>query len=285
MIVLPVIQTLMVEKVRNPAARRAAIQRQLLLDGTVTVETLARDLGVSVATIRRDLTMLESDGTVRRTHGGATVRAPRGADQAFALREQIDRQGKRGIARTALQLVETDHTLFMNDGSTVLALARELAASNIAVTVVTPGVNIAMTLSESPQVRTYLAGGIVRHRTLGTTGDFVEQMLSAINADVAFIAAEGFSASRGLTFSYETDAKIARIMSNRAATSVVLATARKLGRLDRLTAIPARSVDILITDCDDEAITGEFRALGVSVIVAACQELEASNVQIFSVRG
>ena len=263
------LQTFVPEKIRNPSARRATIQRQLLLDGNVTVETLARELGASVATIRRDLTTLENDGIVRRTHGGATVTTPRGADQAFALREQTDRDAKRGIARLAIQLVKTGQTLFMNDGSTVLALAREIAASSIALTVVTPGANIAMTLSENPRVSTYLAGGLIRHRTLGTTGDFVERMLSVFNADLMFVAADGFSVSEGLMFSYEEDAKIARIMNERATTTVVLAAESKLGQRDRITAVPARFIDILITDCTDEMRIDEFRKLGVSVIVVS----------------
>lgn len=267
MIVLLMLQNPMTNQNRNPSARRAAIQRQLLLDGMVAVEALARDLGVSVATIRRDLTILQDDGSVRRTHGGAIVTAPRGADQAFALREQIDRDEKGLIALAALELIEPDQTLFMNDGSTVLALARELMASDMSLTVATPGVNIATALSENPRINAYLAGGLVRHRTLGTAGDFVEHMLFAINADTAFIAADGFSANEGLTFSYEADAKIARIMNNKAAKTVVLATARKIGKRDRLTAIPASSVDVLITDCQDENRVGAFRDLGVSVIV------------------
>ncbi len=283
MIVSLMLENPMTDKNRSPSTRRAAIQRQLLLDGAVEVDALARDLGVSVATIRRDLTILEDDGSVRRTHGGATVTAPRGADQAFALREQIDRDAKRFIARSAFELIEADQTLFMNDGSTVQALARELVASDMALTVATPGVNIATALSENPEINAYLAGGLVRHRTLGTTGDFVEQMLSAINADTAFIAAEGFSAQDGLTFSYEADAKIARIMNRQATRTVVLATARKIGQRDRMTAIPANMVDVLITDSTDEATVGPIRKLGISVIVASEDLYSLNNIQTLPV--
>ena len=263
------LQGLMANKNRIPSARRAAIQRQLLLDGTVSVEFLAEELSVSVATIRRDLTTLEDEGSVRRTHGGATVTAPHGADQAFALREQIDRDGKRLIARAAIELIEPDQTLFMNDGSTMLALAQELVASDMTLTVATPGVNIATALSENTRINAYLAGGLVRHRTLGTTGDFVEQMLSTINADTAFIAAEGFSENEGLTYSYEADSKIARIMHAKSTRTIVLATERKLGQRDRMTAIPISGVDALITDCRDESKVEAIRDLGIAVFIAA----------------
>jgi DeoR family transcriptional regulator of aga operon len=258
-------------KNKTPFARHAAIRRRLLLDGTVSVESLVSEFGVSVATIRRDLTILEQQGMARRTHGGATIPTRHGADQAFAQREQIDSEGKELIARAATELVAADNTLFMNDGSTVLALARELMASNMPLTVVTPGVNIATVLSENPAINAYLAGGLVRHKTLGTTGDFVEQMLTAINADTAFIAAEGFSLREGLTYSYEADAKIARVMQSKALQTVILATESKLDQRDRITAIPASKVDMLITDCQDEAKLSAIRESGISVIVVRSQ--------------
>ncbi len=212
--------------------------------------------------------MLEQKGIAQRTHGGATVPHLRGADQEFALREQIDPEAKKLIAREALGLIEYDQTLFMNDGSTLLALAKELVLSDLSLTVATSGVNIATVLSENPKIRTYLAGGLVRHKTHGTTGDFVEQMLSSINSDIAFIAAEGFTIESGLTYSYETDAKIARVMHEKASLSVVLATNRKVGHRDRITAIQASAVDVLVTDYLDQITLKSFLDLGIKVIVA-----------------
>lgn len=257
------------DKARNTAGRRSAIQRRLLLEGTVTVEALSRTLGVSEATVRRDLTVLSGEGTIRRTHGGAVAEARRGADQAFAVREQLDAGEKRKIARRALAFVDADQTLFMNDGSTVLALARELVAHRMVATVVTPGVNIATYLSENPAMAVYLLGGRVRHRTLGTSGGFAEEMLASMNADVAFIAAEGVSVREGLSFSYESDARLARLMSERAARTIVLATARKLEQRDRFTALPAPAIDVLITDSPDGGKLTRFSDIGIEVATCA----------------
>lgn len=262
---------------RTPAARRLAIQRQLILDGTVSVEALSRGLGASVATIRRDLNAMEEEGLIRRTHGGAVIQAPRGADQAFALREQADIQAKRAIAQAAMTMVETDQTVLMNDGSTVLALAREMVAASFPLTVATPGVNIATCLAERASITAYLLGGRVRHLTLGTSGSFAETMLSSFNADIAFVAAEGLSEKAGLTFSYETDATLARLMSEHAARTVVLATARKLQQVDRITAIPLAQIDILITDCTDNAVLQAFAGAGVEILQAAVTP-EAPNL-------
>lgn len=250
------------------ANRHKQIRRQLLIDGVVDVQSLAQYLNVSVATIRRDLAMLEEEGFAQRTHGGAIVPRLRGADQEFALREQIDPEAKQLIAREALKLIKYDQTLFMNDGSTLLALAKELVLSNLSLTVATSGVNIATTLSENPKIITYLAGGLVRHKTHGTTGDFAEQMLLSINADIAFIAAEGFTIENGLTYSYETDAKIARVMHQKASLSVAVVTNRKVGHRDRITAIHAPAVDVLVADYLDPITLKSFVDIGIKVIVA-----------------
>lgn len=260
------------ERTHNPAVRRLAIQSELLSKGAVSVEALSQRLGVSLATIRRDLSQLENEGHMRRTHGGAVIIAPRGADQDFALREQVDPEAKETIARHAVDLIEPDSTLFMNDGSTIFALAREIVARRIKLMIVTPGVNIATFLSECPTISTYLLGGHLRHRTLGTSGAFAERMLQAFNADIAFIAAEGFSPKYGLSYSYETDAALARLMSERAEQTVVLATQRKLNQRDRIIALPAEAADVMITDCNDSEVLNRYREAGLNVTMALRQE-------------
>ena len=258
----------MSERMHIPAARHLQIQRRLTAEGAISVEALSKMLGASLATIRRDLSLLETEGLIRRTHGGAVIEAPRGADQEFALREQIDSEAKAAIARAALRFVEPDMTLLINDGSTLLAVAREIVAMRMRLTVVTPGVNVATLLSESPGLSVYLLGGNLRHRTLGTSGAFAEHMLAAFNADVALIAAEGFTLREGLTYSYETDATLARLMHERTGKTVVLATARKLRQRDRITAIPASEIDVLVTECRDREVLDSFASIGLEILDA-----------------
>lgn len=246
-----------------------SIQRQLILEGAVSVEALSRKLNASVATIRRDLTAMEEEGLIRRTHGGAVIHAPRGADQAFALREQADSDAKRSIAQRALQLIEPDQTVLMNDGSTMLALALEMVASTMPLTVVTSGVNVATRLAERSTITSYLLGGRVRHLTLATSGSFAEAMLASFNADVAFIAAEGLSIKHGLSFSYETEAELARLMAAHAERTVVLATARKLQQSDRITALPLSAINTLVTDCSDDTVLASLAGSGVEVLRAS----------------
>jgi DeoR/GlpR family transcriptional regulator of sugar metabolism len=253
----------------NPEARRQAIELELVRRESATVDELARLLGASVATIRRDLTALEeSNHMIRRTHGGAVARAPRGADQNFALREQVDAEAKAMIARAAVELIDPQSTLLLNDGSTVLALAREIVARQMEVMVVTTSVNVALFLSESPAVEVHLLGGRLRHRTLATAGDAALRMLQTINADCAFISAEAVCSERGVSLSYEADAAVVRAMRERSDKVIVGATARKVGQRDRFTALQIADVNMIVTDCDDEARLAPFRGTSAEIVTA-----------------
>ena len=106
----------------------------------------------------------------------------------------------------------------------------------------------------------------MRHQTLGTSGHYAEEMLRSFNADIAFIAAEGFSQAEGLTFSYEADASLARLMRERSTTAVVLATTRKLRQRDRITALDPGRIDILVTDCDEAALLALIAATGIRIL-------------------
>jgi len=190
----------------------------------------------------------------------------KGADQAFALRAEIDAPAKRAIALVTMKMLLPNQTVLMNDGTTIFALALEMVPTDRPLTVVTAGVNIATCLSERTSITAYLLGGRVWHLSLSTSGGFAEKMLQQFNADMAIISVDGISIAEGVTFSYEADAGLARLMAKKAARTVVLATTRKLQNVDRITACPLSSIQTLITDCVDRAILNHFSAEGVEVI-------------------
>src|SRR5262245_56010052 len=123
---------------RNPVARRLAIRRTLTAREAVSVDELCREFGASPATIRRDLASLRDDAQIERTFGGAALRVERPAEQAFAIRDQQDVEAKRRIAETALTLLEPGWTVFLNDGSTAMSIARAIVADGVELFVATP---------------------------------------------------------------------------------------------------------------------------------------------------
>jgi DeoR/GlpR family transcriptional regulator of sugar metabolism len=138
--------------IRNPVARRKAIQQELVLRGTASVRELSQLLGVSSPTIRRDLESLQRDSLLKRTFGGAEVCNTRYVELAFADREKQNLEGKQAIAKMAIKLLRPHYTVFLNDGSTMLALAREIIASDLELFIITPALNLANLLVESPHL-------------------------------------------------------------------------------------------------------------------------------------
>ncbi len=233
---------------RNPLARRRALRRELAVRGAVSVNELSQMLGASAATVRRDLEALSREGVLERSYGGAAVRSTRPAEEALAVREQRHVEEKAAIARTALGLVAPGNTLFLNDGSTVMALARELAAAEIELFVVTSAVNIAHVLIANPRITVCLLGGFVRSTSLATGGQFAESMIDQFNADLALLSCDAFGAGQGMSFMHADDAAVARRMAGRAQRTVAMAIHPKFKATARIAALPLERVDVLVTD-------------------------------------
>jgi DeoR/GlpR family transcriptional regulator of sugar metabolism len=255
-------------RTRNPVARRLAIRRALAARETVSVDELCRELDASPATIRRDLAALEDQALIERTFGGAAVRAERPAEQAFAIRDQQDVEAKRQIALAALGIMQSGSTVFLNDGSTVMSIAREIVAAGRDVFVATPAVNVAAKLSESSAVTVCLLGGFVSQTSLATSGPFAEAMAAQINADLALISPDGISATHGISFAHADDAALARKMIAQSRRTAVVATSAKFQRVGRITAAAAADIDVVITDAIGGATAGEMRDVGIDLIVA-----------------
>lgn len=222
----------------------------------------------SPATIRRDLVALEQDGSVRRGYGGASVRSMRPAEEALAVREQKHLEAKRAMARTAIGLIKSGDTLFLNDGSTILTLARDIALTDFELFVATPAVNIAHILANNPNVTVCLLGGFVRRTSLATGGHFAEAMVDQINADLAFLSCDAFSAADGMCFMHSEDAAIARKMTVKAKRTIALVHSAKFDWRARISSVPLSDIDVLVTEEMRPDLAAELRQANVDVIVA-----------------
>jgi DeoR/GlpR family transcriptional regulator of sugar metabolism len=251
---------------RNPAQRQGEIKRLLLARGALSVEELCGLVSASPATIRRDLAHLQEALGIERTHGGAAIQALRPAEQNFAWRESQDVEEKRAIAEAALALITPGSTIFMNDGSSIMAIARAIVASGIELFVATPAVNVATTLAENPKATVCLLGGFVRRTSLATSGPFAEAMAAQINADLALISPDGLSPEHGLTFTHATDAALAKCMAGKARRTIAIAVAAKLRRAERIAALPLSAVADVITGCQDMTLLQSLRKRGVWLI-------------------
>src|SRR5262245_25916264 len=146
------------------AERRQQILDRLSIDGKVVASELVVSLGVSEDTVRRDLRELDSQGLVRRVHGGALPPTPI-INPRFVERAKVDPAGKAAIgAAAAAGLARSGEVLLLSGGTTVLEFARRLP-DDLRATVLTTGPDIAVALAEHRGLEVVMLGGRVQPDT------------------------------------------------------------------------------------------------------------------------
>jgi DeoR family transcriptional regulator of aga operon len=172
-----------------PAARRARTLDLVRKDGAISIQRLADEIGVSISTARRDLDFLTAAGYLERSHGGATlsVRLRTTFEPPSDITHQIAKPAKVAIGRHAASLVEQGQSLILDSSSTVLEAAHALAERDLALTVVTNDLRIAVALSSLPKVELIMPGGQVRPGSFTLVGSSTRTAIQSLRADVAFI--------------------------------------------------------------------------------------------------
>src|SRR3954451_7435533 len=145
--------------------RQQEILRRTRDAGRVDVVTLAEDFGVTMETIRRDLTVLERAGTLRRVHGGAIPVERLGFEPGLAARDAVLTAEKERIAKAALAELPAEGSILLGARTTTARFAEVLPLDRELI-VLTNGLPIAMSLSARPNLTVLLIGGRVRGRTL-----------------------------------------------------------------------------------------------------------------------
>ncbi|MDT7725745.1 MAG: DeoR family transcriptional regulator, fructose operon transcriptional repressor [Actinomycetota bacterium] len=236
--------------------------------GRVDVTALAEEFTVTTETIRRDLTVLERHGVLRRVHGGAIPVERLGFEPALATREGVMTAEKERIAKAALAELPDEGTILLDAGTTTARLAEILPADR-ELTVVTHSVSIALSLTTRPNLTVMLVGGRLRSRTLASVDAWALQALKDTFVEVAFIASNGVSAERGLTTPDSAEAMVKRAAIASARRSVLLADHTKVGNDHFARFADLSDIDTFITDNGiDSAVAAEIAAAGPTVIKA-----------------
>lgn len=234
----------------------------------VDVVALADELNVTVETIRRDLTVLERAGVLRRVHGGAIPVERIGFEPAVAARDAVLTAEKERIAKAALAELPQDGAIILDAGTTTARLAQVLPTDR-ELTVVVNSPVLATILGPRPNVTVLLLGGRLRGRTLAAVDDWALRPLADLYVDVAFMGTNGCSVERGLTTPDQAEAAVKRAMIAAARRVVVLADHTKVGN-DNLARFGSLSdVDVLITDSGlDPELATEIEDAGIRMVRA-----------------
>jgi DeoR family transcriptional regulator of aga operon len=247
------------------AERLPVILEALSGRGSVDVGDLARELGVSAATIRRDLGRLERQRLLSRTHGGAVTSS---VIYELPLRSRAgrDTDEKRRIAKVAVEQLGDARSVGLTGGTTTHEVARQLAEREL--TVVTNSISIASELAVRPNLKLIVTGGVARAESYELVGPLAEATLAGLNLDVVFIGVDGVSAA-GVTTHQEVEAHTNRSLISRAARVIVVADASKLGRSALAQICPLDELDMIITDTRArDGQRAELTAAGVEVVLA-----------------
>jgi DeoR/GlpR family transcriptional regulator of sugar metabolism len=229
-------------------------RRQRILDliagaGYESVGALASALTVSEMTIRRDLDHLEGRGLIRRTHGGAVSGQVSELSIDFRVRSRQHADAKARVARAACERVGDGQIVYLDAGTTVMAMADGLAGRRD-LTVVTPSLALANGLAPHAGISVILLGGAFRPDLMSVVGPLAEQTLASFHLDLAVLGTGGFHPERGLTHSTMEEIPLKRLAARLADRVVVVATREKLGRSGLIYFLGREDIDEVLIDTD-----------------------------------
>ena len=226
-------------------------REKLIMDslngGICTIAELSARLGVSKATVRRDLQSLEDQRLVRRVHGGAEpVRRTGAGEPLFNEKTSLNASEKELIAERALDYIQDNDAIFLDGGSTVLALARKLhKRKNL--TVVTNSLMAASELMETSH-RLILLGGEFRARSRTLVGPLTSRILESLAIHTAFLGTMGFTVESGISTSDPNEAYTKELVMKRAGQVILLADSSKLGTPSLAGSGAVEDIDLIISD-------------------------------------
>ncbi len=229
--------------------RQHLILTQLEQAGSVGTVDLAEMLGVSLDTVRRDLSALEAAGLLRRTHGGALPALPvrhRVAAETTAA-ESADRlgEGADDVARVAAGMIGEGETVYIGSAPLNWRMLDHLPAH--AFTVVTNSLLVGERLRHRADIELYLIGGRIRRK--GSTVDaMAAAFIRQFRLDKAFVSGSGFSSGFGLSNADADAARYQQAVCESAREVVVLMPGDRVGREAFTRVVPADAVQCLVTD-------------------------------------
>lgn len=235
--------------------------------GSVSVSDLSKRLDVSEVTIRKDLTALERQNKLYRTHGKAIPLSPYIGDRHINVKEKQFVAEKCAIGRKAVSMISPKDSILIASGTTILFAAKELMQYKD-ITVITASVSASEILSQNKSIDVVQLGGIVRDSSVSTVGSFAEKMLSYFNCNLLFMGADGVDIDFGVTTTNMMEANLNRMMMDSAQKTVLLADSSKFGKRGFSKICSVEKIDVLITDKNISTLYRDaLEEMGIEVIV------------------
>lgn len=229
------------------AVKRKSIIKDMVLENkSVTVADLAKKFNVTEETIRRDLKVLEAEGVLTRTYGGAFVQSGVINEVNIAVRETFLIENKRLIANKCVNLVHNGDSIFLDCSTTAYYIAQAL--KNMRLTVITNSLKITNLLVSYQNIRLITVGGILDHENMSFTGKNVIDILNIYFFDVSFVSCRSLSLEHGITDSEEQKAAIRKLAIQHSNKIYVVADYSKFNKTSFIKICDFSDVDGIIVD-------------------------------------
>lgn len=241
-----------------PDERRRRLLHLVEECGSASVADLTEELGVSHMTVRRDIRVLEEEGRLVSVSGGVAKPSRLALDATHQAKLGIRPQQKEAIASRAADLVRPGDLVYLDAGTTMLALARELvrrAARHpnddpaCALDVVTNDLAVAAAVGEHPQARVHVLGGTLDSGNMSTQGPLTAAELGEFNIDLAFVSASSFDL-RGLSVPTDAKSVVKRAIIANSARAYLATDSSKYGRVAAFKALALDVFDGILSDED-----------------------------------
>src|ERR1700723_353815 len=256
--------------------RRFRISEILGRERSVTASELIRMLGVTAATIRPDLAVLEKEGVLVRSHGGAVSRTSSTNFQpSYEALGRSNRAEKQAIAREAERLILDGETVFLEGSTTVFELARRLFHRN-RLKVITNSPPIIDEFQRSQHISVISTGGELQKDAFYLSGVWAQHALSEIRVDKAVLGVSAIDPAYGISTASQAEAQIKKLILKSARVSIALADHSKFGNQGFAYVGPVTDIDILVTDSGtDPQFLRPLREAGVELILADVRDQAA----------
>ncbi|OON40087.1 transcriptional regulator [Izhakiella australiensis] len=233
------------------ATRQIYILEQIKVHGEVSSKDLAEKLNVSTMTISRDLKELTKSGNIELTHGGAVLHGIDMSEHSMSIKEGVNIEGKKKIARYCKSLIKPGDSIFIETGTTTLFVAKEIFR-NTDSKFYTNSLLVHNALSKYENILLYSVPGKYRALSKGFLGIQTINYVQDFSFDIAFIGTEGISVEGDITLPNEEDAYTKKAIIKNAKKVIIVADASKFGLMHKYRAAKLDDIDMIVTDLPHE---------------------------------
>jgi len=255
------------------SSRQRDILTLIETEGAQYIEHLASRYGLTTQTIRRDINALCDLGFARRFHGGVDLPVE-SRNISVNARAALNSSAKQRIASRIAHAIEPGSTVFMGIGSTVQFVAAALR-DHVGLRIVTNNIDVALTLSEAPQVEVHMTGGLLRHNDRDVVGADALRFFEKFYANYAVVGAGALDPEKGvLDFSY-SEAQTTTTLLENSRTHFLAADVSKWTRDASVRVVPFSRMSTFFTDRlpEDGLARQALREAGMEVVL--CGETAA----------